>query len=566
MLIWSGAGGGGGARLAEAAHELGFEGKRRLRRLQPAGNAERARRRAGVGGRGRRGRDRSRSHPAAGRVRGRGGRLRQRAVARRAGGRGRRHRHVPRARGGLGRRRPAGHGDARARRDADEPRGPPAAPAPGGGAAGAGRARVDREARGALRRRAVPARLDPVRRGRAAHVRRASTCRRSASRRLCPARAPWIAPDAGAAGDGGGSSGRPGPTSTSLGELRLLRYRPLFSGPQVERVRELQFQRPAAGGRAVGARRGAPRYRHRRHGHASLERHLRRASRAGRPARSSPASSASPTSTRATCTRSSRWSRRDALSSPATTEAWWISLIKCFVVINLVMVTFAYLTLAERKVMGRMQLRYGPNRVGPEGPAAADRRPPQAAQQGELPPGRLGRRALHRVPVPGGVHRARHVLGHPVGPGLDDRRPDGDRLRRRRPDRARVHVRDRVARRVRVHRRRLVVRLEVLAPRLDAHLRPARLLRGVAGAVGARRGDHGRLALADADRRRPGGRGLVRAAAVRRLPRLLPRRAWPRRRARRSTCPRPSRSSSPATTPSTAACASACSRWPSTST
>ncbi len=29
-----------------------------------------------------------------------------------------------------------------------------------------------------------------------------------------------------------------------VGELRLVRYRPLFSGPQVERVRELQFQRP----------------------------------------------------------------------------------------------------------------------------------------------------------------------------------------------------------------------------------------------------------------------------------------------------------------------------------
>jgi NADH-quinone oxidoreductase subunit G len=29
-----------------------------------------------------------------------------------------------------------------------------------------------------------------------------------------------------------------------IGELLLLRYRPLFSGPQVERVRELQFQRP----------------------------------------------------------------------------------------------------------------------------------------------------------------------------------------------------------------------------------------------------------------------------------------------------------------------------------
>ena len=46
---------------------------------------------------------------------------------------------------------------------------------------------------------------------------------------------------------------------------------------------------------------------------------------------------------------------------------WWVSLIEAFVVINLVMATFAYLTLAERKVMGRMQLRYGPNRAGPYG-------------------------------------------------------------------------------------------------------------------------------------------------------------------------------------------------------
>ena len=48
-------------------------------------------------------------------------------------------------------------------------------------------------------------------------------------------------------------------------------------------------------------------------------------------------------------------------------EPWWISLIKSFVVINLVLFGFAYLTLVERKVMGRMQLRYGPNRAGPYG-------------------------------------------------------------------------------------------------------------------------------------------------------------------------------------------------------
>jgi len=49
------------------------------------------------------------------------------------------------------------------------------------------------------------------------------------------------------------------------------------------------------------------------------------------------------------------------------TEPWWISLIKAFVIVNLVMLTFAYLTWLERKGLGRMQLRYGPNRAGPFG-------------------------------------------------------------------------------------------------------------------------------------------------------------------------------------------------------
>ena len=49
------------------------------------------------------------------------------------------------------------------------------------------------------------------------------------------------------------------------------------------------------------------------------------------------------------------------------TDAWWISLIKAFVIINVVLLTFAYTTLLERKALGRMQLRYGPNRAGPYG-------------------------------------------------------------------------------------------------------------------------------------------------------------------------------------------------------
>jgi NADH-quinone oxidoreductase subunit H len=49
------------------------------------------------------------------------------------------------------------------------------------------------------------------------------------------------------------------------------------------------------------------------------------------------------------------------------TEVWWVSAIKSVVIINLVLGAFAYTTLIERKVLGRMQLRYGPNRAGPYG-------------------------------------------------------------------------------------------------------------------------------------------------------------------------------------------------------
>ncbi len=48
-------------------------------------------------------------------------------------------------------------------------------------------------------------------------------------------------------------------------------------------------------------------------------------------------------------------------------EPWWIAVIKAFFIVNVVLLSFAYLTLVERKLLGRMQLRYGPNRAGPYG-------------------------------------------------------------------------------------------------------------------------------------------------------------------------------------------------------
>jgi NADH-quinone oxidoreductase subunit H len=48
-------------------------------------------------------------------------------------------------------------------------------------------------------------------------------------------------------------------------------------------------------------------------------------------------------------------------------EPWWIDAIKAFLIVNIVLGAFAYSTWLERKLLGRMQLRYGPNRAGPFG-------------------------------------------------------------------------------------------------------------------------------------------------------------------------------------------------------
>jgi NADH-quinone oxidoreductase subunit H len=44
-----------------------------------------------------------------------------------------------------------------------------------------------------------------------------------------------------------------------------------------------------------------------------------------------------------------------------------LAFIKSFVVVNALLAVFAYMTWTERRVMGRMQVRRGPNRVGPFG-------------------------------------------------------------------------------------------------------------------------------------------------------------------------------------------------------
>ena len=48
-------------------------------------------------------------------------------------------------------------------------------------------------------------------------------------------------------------------------------------------------------------------------------------------------------------------------------QPWWIDVPKVIVVINVLLLAVAYVTWFERKLIGRMQLRYGPNRAGPFG-------------------------------------------------------------------------------------------------------------------------------------------------------------------------------------------------------
>ncbi|HEY3772078.1 MAG TPA: NADH-quinone oxidoreductase subunit NuoH [Solirubrobacteraceae bacterium] len=48
-------------------------------------------------------------------------------------------------------------------------------------------------------------------------------------------------------------------------------------------------------------------------------------------------------------------------------EPWWVQIIKALIIFGIIFAVLPILIIYERKLMGRMQNRYGPNRVGPFG-------------------------------------------------------------------------------------------------------------------------------------------------------------------------------------------------------
>ena len=304
VLVWSGRGGGGGARLAELAHRLGLEGKAGCAAYHlPATPNGR-----GVADAWAAAADADESNPEpisllivsgdeaaadpAVRVAGRAGRARAR------------DHDVPGPRRRLGRPGPAGHLVPRARRLVPQPRGSRAASAARSDSARARRARLDCQARRALRRRALAARGDRVRGAVRARVRR-HVLRRGRGARAAAGpnalRGPGARtrrPDSTRAG----RAGRPLPRHPHAPALPAALLR---AGRRARPRARLPASR--ARDRARRRRRRAPPDRRGRPGQRPLERDVGRRCARASAARSRPARPASPRSTRATSTATWRW-------------------------------------------------------------------------------------------------------------------------------------------------------------------------------------------------------------------------------------------------------------------
>ena len=66
-------------------------------------------------------------------------------------------------------------------------------------------------------------------------------------------------------------------------------------------------------------------------------------------------------------------------------EPWWVQIIKSLVIFAVIFAILPILIVYERKLLGRFQARYGPNRVGPVRAAAAVGGDRQVRDEGAVP-------------------------------------------------------------------------------------------------------------------------------------------------------------------------------------
>ncbi len=103
-------------------------------------------------------------------------------------------------------------------------------------------------------------------------------------------------------------------------------------------------------------------------------------------------------------------------------QPWWMILLKVVVIFAFLMFMTLFAIWAERRVIGRMQQRPGPNRAGPFGLLQSLMDGHQAAaQRGHRPPAR-GQAAVLAGAGDLGDPRVRHLRDHPVRPRSVDLR------------------------------------------------------------------------------------------------------------------------------------------------
>ena len=168
----------------------------------------------------------------------------------------------------------------------------------------------------------------------------------------------------------------------------------------------------AARARALGRRRAAAQDRDRRPRHRRLQ---RQRDHALGPRQPPPARGHRTGRARAReRTRGHRRGREGGGGGQRVNEPWWIALIEALIIVNILLGLFAYLTLIERKLMGRMQLRYGPNRAGKFGLLQPIADLLKLIRKEAFAPAARDRPAVHPRAGRLGLHRDRRLRVHPV--------------------------------------------------------------------------------------------------------------------------------------------------------